>query len=73
MKKDFEKQIFLKTVIDGRIIGSVRAFGKEGTCYVGRLIVHPDFQNRGIGAQLMHETEKVFNTSKRFELFISDV
>jgi ribosomal protein S18 acetylase RimI-like enzyme len=69
IEKDFENQYFLKALIDRRIIGSVRAYPKEGTCYIGRLIVHPDFQNRGIGTRLMSEIEKVFGTYQRFELF----
>jgi len=69
IKKDFENQFFLKAIIDGKIIGSVRAFAKEGTCYVGRLIVHPDFQNRGIGTHLMNRIEKDFKEAKRFEIF----
>ena len=69
IKKDFESQIFLKTVAGGKIIGSVRAFMKEGTCYVGRLIVHPDLQNQGIGTQLMNRVEKTFKEAKRFEIF----
>lgn len=69
IKKDFKNQIFLKSVTDGRIIGSVRAFVKEGTCYVGRLIVHPDFQNRGIGTQLMSRIEETFKEAQRFEIF----
>src|SRR4030043_1149577 len=69
INKDFETQIFLKAVAGGKIIGSVRAFMKEGTCYVGRLIVHPDFQNQGIGTQLMNRVEKTFKEAKRFEIF----
>ena len=69
IKKDFESQFFLKAIIDEKIIGSVRAFMKEGTCYVGRLIVHPDFQNQGIGTQLMNRVEKTFKEAKRFEIF----
>ena len=69
MEKDFENQVFLKALMDGRIIGSVRAHSREGTCYIGRLIVHPDFQNRGFGTKLMNEVEKIFGTSQRFELF----
>lgn len=69
IKKDFESQVFLKAVADGRIIGSVRAFVKEGTCYVGRLIVHLDFQNRGIGTRLMGRIEEVFKEAQRFEIF----
>lgn len=69
IKKDFESQVFLKAVTDGRIIGSVRAFAKEVTCYVGRLIVHPDFQDQGIGKQLMGRIEEVFKEAQRFEIF----
>ncbi len=69
IKKDFENQIFLKALIDGKMIGSVRAFIKEGVCYVGRLIVHPDFQNRGMGTQLMNRIEEIFKEAKRFEIF----
>ncbi len=72
IEKDFENQYFLKALIDRRIIGSVRAYSKEGTCYIGRLIVHPDFQNRGIGTKLMNEIEKIFGTCQRFELFTGD-
>ena len=72
IEKDFENQFFLKAVIDRRIIGSVRAFIKEGTCHIGRLIVHPEFQNRGIGTKLMYEIEKIFNHCKLFELFTGD-
>ena len=58
--------------MDGRIIGSVRAYSKEGTCYIGRLIGHPDFQNRGVGTKLMNEIEGIFKTCQRFELFTGD-
>jgi len=72
LQKDFENQFFVKAVTHGRIIGSVRTYKKGETCYIGRLIVHPDFQNRGIGTKLMYEIEKVFNHCKRFELFTGD-
>jgi ribosomal protein S18 acetylase RimI-like enzyme len=68
-KNDFRRQIFLKATINGKIIGSVRAFAKEGTCYIGKLIVHPDFQNQGIGTKLLNEIESLFKTCRRFELF----
>ncbi len=69
IKRDFGDQVFLKAVIKGKIIGSVRAFAKEDSCYIGRLIVHPDFQNQGIGTKLIKEIEGVFNLSRRFGLF----
>jgi len=72
IEKGFENQFFIKVLVDGRIIGSVRAYAEEGTCYIGRLIVHPDFQKRGIGTKLMNEIEKIFSTYQRFELFTGD-
>ncbi len=72
IQKDLEDQFFLKVMMDGRIIGSVRAYAKEDTCYIGRLIVHPEFQNRGIGKKMMDEIEKIFNHCNRFELFTGD-
>jgi GNAT superfamily N-acetyltransferase len=72
MRADFENRVVLKASIDGRIVGSVRAHEEQGTCFVGRLIVHPDFQNRGIGTQLVGEIERVFAEAKRFEIFTGD-
>ena len=72
IRTEFDKQIFLKALIDERIIGSVRAYQTEGTCHIGRLIVHPDFQNRGIGSRLMNKIEGIFEQARRFELFTGD-
>ena len=69
IKADFHKQVFLKAFDQGRIIGSVRGYIREDTCFIGRLIVHPEFQNQGIGTQLMNEIENDFGKAKRFELF----
>jgi len=69
IKKDFARQIFLKATDHNKIIGSVRAHASGETCYIGRLIVHPEFQNQGIGTRLMHEIEALFKDAKRFELF----
>lgn len=69
IQKDCGAQVFLKASIDGRIIGSVRACMKGATCHIGRLIVHPDFRNRGIGERLMKEIEGFFAGAERYELF----
>ena len=66
---EFKDQLVLKTTLDGKIIGSVRAYMEEGTCFIGKLIVHPDHQNRGIGTRLMHEIENRFDQAERYELF----
>ena len=69
LQADFERQVYLKATLDGRIVGSVRAHERERTCFVGRLIVHPDSQNRGIGSRLMEKIEAAFAQARRFELF----
>ena len=67
--KEFDEQLFLKATIDNTIIGSVRAYLQNGSCFIGRLIVHPNHQNRGIGTKLMCEIENRFSHANRFELF----
>ena len=55
--------------LDGQIVGSVRAYDQESTCYIGRLIVHPNRQNRGLGTDLLQHIEAAFPQAVRFELF----
>lgn len=69
LKDQFKTHTILKAVSDGKIIGTVRGHEKDGTCYIGRLAVHPDMQNQGIGTALMKEIEKQYNP-KRYELFV---
>ena len=69
MQDDFLYKKFLKVTDGNKIIGSVRVFEKDGTCHIGRLMVHPDFQNQGIGTKLMQKIENLFDTCKRLELF----
>lgn len=62
------RTIVLKYIDNEKVVGSVRAFKKEGTCYIGRLIVHPNHQNKGIAKKLMEAIEKHFE-GLRYELF----
>lgn len=66
---EFDTHTVLKAVRDERIIGSVRAHVRERTGYIGKLIVHPDHQNQGIGTRLMRAIEGRHNKVERFELF----
>lgn len=55
---------------DVTIVGSVRAYCKDHTCYIHRLVVLPEYQNKGIGKALMAEVEKRFKDKvARYELF----
>ena len=55
---------------DNRIIGSVRSHVKDGTAYLGKLMVHPDYRGRGLGGALLSEIERYYE-GLRFELFTS--
>ncbi|HEY8499972.1 MAG TPA: GNAT family N-acetyltransferase [Clostridia bacterium] len=68
--EDFSNMDILKAVDENdNIIGSVRACEKEGVCHIGRLFVHPDYQNMGIGRLLMQEIEKRFSYCIKYALF----
>jgi ribosomal protein S18 acetylase RimI-like enzyme len=69
LKNEFTYKVILKIEIEGKIVGSVRGWEKGNTCFVGRLIVHPDFQGQGIGTALMDQIELFFTQVQRFELF----
>jgi N-acetylglutamate synthase-like GNAT family acetyltransferase len=59
----------LKAVVNGKIIGSIRGQCENDTAQLRQLIVHPYFQRRGIGRQLVVAAEEAFPRAKRFEVF----
>jgi ribosomal protein S18 acetylase RimI-like enzyme len=69
LRQDIASQLVLKATLGGRIVGSVRGHEREGTCHIGRLIVDPACQNRGIGRQLMAAIEERFLGVRLYELF----
>ena len=65
--------LVLKATLGGRIVGSVRGrLEGDHTCQVGRLIVHPDWQGRGIGTRLLRALETAMPEARRFELFTGE-
>jgi len=65
---EFHKKVILKAVQDDDIIGSVRAHAEGDTAYIGKMMVHPDHQNKGFGKRLLAAIEKEF-PGKHFELY----
>ena len=70
LTEEFNKGVILKLVEEDKIIGSVRAYAKNGTAFIGKLMVHPDHRCKGYGTMLLNEIEKYFPDC-RYELFTS--
>ncbi len=67
---DFDRMLFLKGIVNGKIVASVRGYDDgHGTAHILRLIVHPYFQGRGQGQRLVSTIEKAFPQCQRFEIF----
>lgn len=73
LKADFEHKSILKAIQDGRIVGSVNGFTKDDSCFIGRLMVHPEYQRRGIGSMLMETIENKFADVCSWELFTGEL
>ena len=41
LEADFQRQVYLKATRDGTIVGAVRSYEQNGTCFIGRLIATP--------------------------------
>ncbi len=65
-----QKKIY-KYEIDGNIVASVRCCVIENDIlYIGRLIVDPAFQNKGIATSILKQIENLYsNTVKSYSLF----
>lgn len=70
LRDEYNNGLILKMVSDDTIIGSVRAHEKDGTAYIGKLMVHPDHRCKGFGSMLLDEIENYY-PDKRYELFTS--
>lgn len=73
LEQEYAHGTILKAVDEaGVIIGSVRAHEDGDTLYIGKLMVLPEKQGRGIGTQLLVAIEKSCPKS-RYELFTSNI
>lgn len=69
IREEYESGLILKmTDEDGKIIASVRAHEKDGSLYIGKLMVDPEHRRKGYGRLLLSKIEKRF-PGDRYELF----
>jgi ribosomal protein S18 acetylase RimI-like enzyme len=66
---EIQHDTVLKVIEDRAIIGSVRATVSDNICRIGRLMVHPAHQGRGVGTALMQAIEGRFPAVSGFALF----
>lgn len=71
VQSEYDRGTILKVLDDNdKIVGSVRGYTENDTLYIGKLFVHPIWQGKGIGTELLKEIERVC-PHDRCELFTS--
>lgn len=69
--EEYHKGIVLKVVGgNNRIIGSVRGYCENGTLFIGKLMVYPEYRGNEIGTRILGELERRY-PAYRYELFTS--
>lgn len=68
MREELQSMHVLKAVAGEALVGSVRARVQDGVGHIGRLIVEPQRQGRGIGSALLRAIEELLDCTQ-FELF----
>jgi ribosomal protein S18 acetylase RimI-like enzyme len=66
---EFEKTIFIKAVVNGKIIGSIRGRREGDVAYISRVVVHPYFQGKGLGTRLIRQVEQELGDVRVFEAY----
>jgi ech hydrogenase subunit C len=66
---DFNRMLFLKAVVNGKIIGSIRGIRTEDTAHVSRVMVHPYFQRKGLATRLIRQIEQELGDVRIYEAF----
>jgi ech hydrogenase subunit C len=67
---DFDQKIFLKAIVNGKVIGSIRGSREGDVARIGRVIVHPYFQGKGIATRLIRQLEQEISDVKTYEAVI---
>jgi GNAT superfamily N-acetyltransferase len=66
---DFNDYSFLKAISGEKIVGAVKFRKIENKCWVGRVIVEPGLQRKGIGTILLEKLENVVSDVAEYFLY----
>ena len=66
---DFDQMIFLKAVVNGKIIGTVRGRRDGDIAHISRVAVHPYFQRKGLATRLIRQIEQEVGDVRLYEAF----
>jgi ribosomal protein S18 acetylase RimI-like enzyme len=69
IEDEFNNKTFLKVMLNGQIVASVRFKLADGCVTIDRIVVKPEFQNQGIGTTLLKEIESKVPNAEAFQLF----
>lgn len=69
LENEFNEKTFLKVLLNGQIIASVRFEENDNYVTVDRVVVRPECQNQGIGTTLLKEIELRVPGAIVFQLF----
>lgn len=69
LRAEFATTTVLKALSEGKLVGSVRASMTAGVVQIGRLVVAPGLQGRGIGSAMLRAIEACFPGARCYELF----
>ncbi|MBN1402957.1 MAG: GNAT family N-acetyltransferase [Opitutales bacterium] len=73
LQDDFASMRIIVARAGAEVVGSVRARIDENACaQVGRLVVRPDWQKRGVGSALLREIEAALPEARTFRLFTEE-
>ncbi len=66
---EYDTHCILVARCGDEVVGSARGNMNGDACYIGRVIVHPRMQRKGIATKLMNAIEAEFPNVSRYELF----
>ena len=72
LEQEFYDKYILVGCIDGEIVASIRFYAKNNLGFIGKLIVAPEHQNKGLGRKLMLMAEQQLTTITEIELFTGE-